>query len=211
MPRRNKEQQEKHNEARRKLKKAGRKAIFCMVHVKAIQPNLVEEASKLYDFLNELYPKKHDLTKTEIYKNCMKNEGTKSKVLQHATGDRNTNEITKLQPVLKIPLMQIPPSSSSSSIPDETIRTEEIPQQLPILTDEETSNLIRDLQQDPDLKYFFQDDQINEVFVTTEKSMMETGPKTLESEIDQLIHDEFEALGADLPDIMGNKDDELLQ
>ena len=205
MPKRNKEQQEKHNEARRKLSKAGKKAIFSIQYVKTMQPKLVEEASKLYDFLYELYPGKHDLTKTEVYMNCMRKQGTKSKILQCATGDRNTNEITNLQPVLNIPLMQMPPSSP---IPNETIHTEEIPLQLPILTDDETSNLIRDLQQDPDLKYYFQDDQINEVFVSTEKSVMETGPETLESEIDQLIKDEFEALGADLPDIPVN--DELL-
>ena len=208
MPRRNKEQQEKHNEARRKLSKAGKKAMFSIQYVKTTQPKLVEEANNLYDFLYELYPGKHDLTKTEVYMNCVKKQDMKSKVLQCATGGRNTNEITKLQPVLNIPLMQMPPSSSSSSIPNETVHTEEIPLQLPILTDDETSKLIRDLQQDPDLKYYFQDDEINEVFVTTEKPVMETGPKTLESEIDQLIKDEFEALGADLPDITVN--DELL-
>ena len=68
MPKRNREQQEKHNEARRKLSKAGKKAIFSTRYIKAIQPKLIEEANKLYDFLFEVYPGKHDLTKTEIYR-----------------------------------------------------------------------------------------------------------------------------------------------
>ena len=208
MPKRNREQQEKHNEARRKLSKAGKKAIFSTRYIKAIQPKLIEEANKLYDFLFEVYPGKHDLTKTEIYIQCMKNEATKNKILQSSTVTRNTSEVTRLQPILNIPLMQIPPALPS--LPDQITSTtiEEIPLELPILTDDETATLIRDLQQDPDLKHYFQDDQVNEVSISTENPAVET--RTLEDEIDQIIKEEFEALGSDLPDIPVN-DEQFFQ
>ena len=196
MPKRNKEQQERHNEARRKLKKAGKKAIFCMQYVETKQPRLLEDATKLYDFLIELYPGKHDLTKTAIYKKCMENQDTINTTLQYAMN--NKNKI--LQPVLNIPLMplQTPPSST----PNETTHTEEMPPQLPLLTDEETNNLIKDLSLDPDLMSFFEGVQVDEITVATEKSTMETVPKSPASEIQQIIQDEFNAQGADLPDIM---------
>ena len=201
MPKRDREQQDKHNAARRKLKQAGRKAIFCMEHIKTTHPNIVKEASKVYDYLQELYPTKHDLTKTEIYRNCLKNKPTASKVLQHAT-----DQGSKLEPVLNIPLMQIP--TSASGISTETVHVEEIPTQLPILTDEETSKLIRELQDDPDLQHFFRDEPANQVTVST--STNGTEPKTLEEEIDRVIREEFEALGTDLPDIEDYRNDELL-
>ena len=199
MPKRNKDQQERHNEARRKLKKAGKKAIFCMQYVQTKQPKLLEDATKLYDYLIELYPGKHDLTKTAIYKKCMENQATINTTLQYVMENENTNKNTVLQPVLKIPLvsLQTPPSST----PNETTHTEEMPPQLPLLTDEETNNLIKDLTQDPDLMSFFEDVQVDEITVETEKSPA--------SEIDQIIQDEFNALGADLPDIM-ESEDELL-
>ena len=201
MPKRDREQQDKHNAARRKLKQAGRKAIFCMEHIKTTHPNIVKEASKVYDYLQELYPTKHDLTKTEIYRNCLKNKPAASKVSQHAT-----DQGSKLEPVLNIPLMQIP--TSASGISTETVHVEEIPTQLPILTDEETSKLIRELQDDPDLQHFFRDEPANQVTVST--STNGTEPKTLEEEIDRVIREEFEALGTDLPDIEDYRNDELL-
>ena len=201
MPKRDREQQDKHNAARRKLKQAGRKAIFCMEHIKTTHPNIVKEASKVYDYLQELYPTKHDLTKTEIYRNCLKNKPTVSNVSQHAT-----DKGSKLEPVLNIPLMQI--STSASGISTETVHVEEIPAQLPILTDEETSKLIRELQDDPDLQHFFRDEPANQVTVST--STNGTEPKTLEEEIDRVIREEFEALGTDLPDIEDYRNDELL-
>ena len=172
-----------------------------MQYVQTRQPKLLEDATKLYDFLVGLYPGKHDLTKTAIYKKCIENEATINTTLQYAKENENTNKI--LQPVLEIPLMPL-------QTPNETTHTEEIPPQLPLLTDEETNNLIKDLTQDPDLMSFFKGVQVDEITVATEKSTMETVPKSPLSEIEQIIQDEFNALGADLPDIMENKDDELL-
>ena len=229
MPARSRQQQEKHNSARRRLGKAGKKAIFSTYHVKAIQPELIEEASKIYDFLFELYPRKHDLTKTDIYMQCMKNESVKKRILRASAVPRNTSDMAKLQPVLNIPLMQIPPASPP--LPDQATSTtiEEIPPVLPILTDDETATLIRDLQQDPALKQFFQDDQLNEVSITTENPEAETATfedqvnqvsistenpqaetTTFEDEIAQIIKEEFEALGRDLPDIPVN-DEQFFQ
>ena len=175
-----------------------------MQYVETKQPKLLEDATKLYDFLIELYPGKHDLTKTAIYEKCMENQDT-----INTMNNLMNNENKILQPVLNIPLMplQTPPSSTPnetppSSTPNETTHTEEMPPQLPLLTDEETNNLIKDLTLDPDLMFFFQDVQVDEITVATEKSTMETVPKSPASEIEQIIQDEFNAQGADLPDIM---------
>ena len=205
---RNRQQQERHNIARRRLGKAGKKAIFSTCYVKTIQPELIEEASKIYDFLIELYPRKHDLTKTDIYKQCMKNEAVKKSILRASAVPRNTSGVAELQPVLNIPLMQIPPASPQ--LPDQATSTtsEEMPPELPILTDDETATLIRDLQQDPVLKQFFQDEQVNEVSISTENPEAET--TTFEDEIAQIIKEEFEALGRDLPDIPVN-DEQFFQ
>ena len=61
MPKRNREQQEKHNEARRKITKAGKKALFGMKYIETKHADLIKEANNLYDFLYEIYPNKHDL------------------------------------------------------------------------------------------------------------------------------------------------------
>ena len=212
MPKRTAEQQEKHNEARRKITKAGRKALFSMKYIQAKQPKLAEEANKLYDFLHEVYPNKHDLTKTEVYINCMKKPGAINKILQSTAESRNTNGITELLPVLNIPLIQTTQPSftlnQETQLLDPTpmIHTEEIPMQLPVLTDDETNKLIRDLQQDPDLNQYFRDIALNEVTVPCENSEMESD--SLESEIDRIIKEEFESLGDDLPCLTVN--DELL-
>ena len=68
MPKRNEEQRQKRNETRRKLKKLSkkRKLLFaCIAELR--NPDVYKEASDLYEFLNSLYPNKHDLTRTEIY------------------------------------------------------------------------------------------------------------------------------------------------
>ena len=209
MPKRNREQQEKHNEARRKITKAGRKALFCMKYIETKHADLVKEANNLYDFLHEIYPSKHDLTKTEIYINCVNKPGVIKNILKCSTVSRNKSQISELLPILNIPLMQI-----QTSPPDLASYTEEMPVNLPILTEEETNSLIRDLQQDSDLNQYFRDTVLNEVTVPHENVAKQS--ESVESEIDRIIKEEFEALGAefealgaDLPDIMVN-DDELL-
>ena len=206
MPQRNRQQQEKHNVARRRLSRVGKKAIFSTQYINAFHPELIEEAGKLYDFLIELHPRKHDLTKTDIYVQCIKNKSVRKRILQTSAETRNTNNMMELQPVLKIPLMQSLPALQPPLLDQATSTiTEEIPVDLPILTDDETDALIRDLQQDPTLKQFFQEEYMGEVTIATENPKAE--PTTLEDEIAQIIDEEFEALGRDLLDITVN--DEL--
>ena len=67
MPKRNNEQKIKHNEARRSFVKHGKKAMFCIEHIKAKHPDIVKEASDIYEYLVYLYPSKRNLMKTEVY------------------------------------------------------------------------------------------------------------------------------------------------
>ena len=53
---------------------------------------------------------------------------------------------------------------------------------------------MKDLQQDPDLRNF-----INEIAVVSDES----GPKTLEEEIDSIIKTEFQRLDMELQDLIG--------
>ena len=207
MPKRTRDQQNKHNEARRSFVKKGKKAIFCLQHIKSINPNIVKEASEIYDYLYEFYPNKRDLTKTEIYQRELKNKSTASIGSQRATGDNK--QINQIEPVLTIPLLQTP-LQPALSISTETARVEEIPPQIPVLTDEETDELVLELQNDPDFRYFFKAEPINEVTLPSGKSPEGTEPKTIEEEIDRIIRAEFALLGTDLPDIVF-KDDELTQ
>ena len=207
MPKRTRDQQNKHNEARRNFIKKGKKAIFCVEHIKSIHPNIVKEASEIYDYLYEFYPNKRDLTKTEIYQRELKNKSTASNGSQHATG--GNKQVNQIEPVLTIPLLQTP-LQPALSISTETARVEEILPQIPVLTDEETDELVLELQNDPDLWYFFKDEPINEVTLPSGKSPEGTEPKNMEEEIDRIIRAEFALLGTDLPDIVF-KDDELTQ
>ena len=207
MPKRTRDQQNKHNEARRSFIKKGKKAIFCIEHIKSMHPNIVKEASEIYDYLYEFYPTKRDLTKTEIYQRELKNKSTASNGSQCTTaGNKQGN---KIEPVLTIPLLQTPLQLASSTSA-ETARVEEIPPQIPVLNDEETAELVRELQDDPDLRYFFKDEPINQVTLPSGKSPEGTDPITMEEEIDRIIRAEFNMLGTDLPDIIF-KDDELTQ
>ena len=218
MPKRTRQQQDRHNETRRKLKKDGKKAIFGMKYIKLKHPEIHDDAFKLYDFLVTLYPGKRDLTQTPGFKKYMENENIKNTMLQPVLDQtpgfkkymENENiKNTMLQPVLEIPLTAIQ-TPTTITVPKETTRTEEIPLQLP-LSDEETDKMINDLRQDPDLMSFFKDFQLNEITVETEKTTTETTPETstYAAEIDQIIQDEFKALGNDLPDITDNNDELL--
>ena len=207
MPKRTRDQQNKHNEARRSFIKKGKKAIFCIEHIKSMHPNIVKEASEIYDYLYGFYPTKRDLTKTEIYQRELKNKSTASNGSQCTTaGNKQGN---KIEPVLTIPLLQTPLQSALSTS-TETAHVEEIPLQIPALPDEEISELVQELQNDPNLRFFFKDEPINQVTLPCGKSPEGTEPKTIEEEIDRIIRAEFDSLGTDLPDIVF-KDDELTQ
>ena len=220
MPRRNRAQQDKHNESRRQFVRKGKKAIFCLKHLENTHPGIVKESYKMYEYLHGLYPNKRDLTKTEIYQKYLKNKG----------------KSTEVEPVLAIPLIQKKKQQTSTTATTKTaqVQEEEIPLQIPVLTDEETSTLIRDLQNDPDLSYF-NNKVLNQVTVPTERTGVAANesdvfmpfqktevvleaceheldvfmPRSVEEEIDRIIQQEFDMLGNDLPDLICN-DDELM-
>ena len=197
MPKRNREQQIKHNEARRSFVKEGKKAIFCIQHIKSKHPDIVKEASEIYDYLIQLYPNKRKLMQTEVYQRGLINKSTTNNESQSTTVVNNQSK--ELEPVLSIPLLKTP------------LRLEDIIPQTPILNDEQTgeliqqsTDLIRELQEDPDLKCFFTDEPANYV---TLSSLEGTRPMTLDEEIERIIRTEFDMLGSDLPDIVFEEDE----
>ena len=82
MPKRTRQQQDLHNEARRKLKKDGKKAIFGMKYIELKHPGIHNDAFKLYDLLAALYPGKRDLTQTPEFKKCVRPCSLTQKVVQ---------------------------------------------------------------------------------------------------------------------------------
>ena len=196
MPKRNEQQRQKRNETRRKLKKLSRKAIFCLQHIRITQPDTYKEATGLYEYLNMLYPNKHDLTRTQIYQKSLESKTVKEQVRKHAKQCTNTNQNREVKPLLEIALM--PPTTKKETLQEQAT---DVGMQLPTLTTEEIDTLVKDLQEDPHLKHFF-----NIQFNT---EIGESKPKTLEEEIDEIIQQEFESLGAELADLT-NVDDELM-
>ena len=182
MPKRNEEQRIKRNETRRNLKKLSRKAIFCMDHLRINHPDIHKEATELYQYINSIYPHKHNLTKTALYQRSTQSENVKEQVIKHSR---------EVNPRLEIPLMSLTTRGQSK---------EPSQQQQTTTTDEEIAEIIRDLQQEPDLKRFF-----NEI----EVGGPEPRPKTIEEEIDDIIQAEFQALNVEFQDLI-NVDDELI-
>ena len=196
MPKRNREQQNKHNETRRNFVKEGKKAIFCLQHIKSKNPDIAKEACEIYDYLIQLYPNKRKLMKTEVYQRGLMNKPTTKNELMVS------NQSKEIEPLLTIPLLKAP------------LRIEDIIPQTSTINEQQTdeliqqsTDLIRELQQDPDLKCFFTDEPANHV---TLSSLEGTKPMTIDEEIDEIIRAEFDLLGSDLPEIIF-EDDELAQ
>ena len=225
MPKRDRQQLDKRNASRRKQKKLGRKGIFYMEHLQNTHQNIFTEVGELYEYLNTIYPKKHSLTKTQLYLKCIQDKAIKDKTIKYTA--KCGNQTGEIRPVLRIPLIQMPPTSTiTRETPQQTAvpvveTTLPQPPQLPSLADEGINRLLKDLQQDPDLRDFFQEDHSNDAVVRSlgpdfeqvipiQKVEEEVGPETLECEIDKIIREEFEQLGTDLPDLT-NVDNELLQ
>ena len=225
MPKRDRQQLDKRNASRRKQKKLGRKGIFYMEHLQNTHQNIFTEVGELYEYLNTIYPKKHSLTKTQLYLKCIQDKAIKDKTIKYTA--KCGNQTGEIRPVLRIPLIQMPPTSTiTRETPQQTAvpvveTTLPQPPQLPSLADEGINRLLKDLQQDPDLRDFFQEHHSNDAVVRSlgpdfeqvipiQKVEEEVGPETLECEIDKIIREEFEQLGTDLPDLT-NVDNELLQ
>ena len=192
MPKRNPEQQSKHNESRRKFVRESKKALFCIKHLQHTHPSLVKEAYKIYDYLYKLYPGKRDLTRTEIY--CKQIMGKKNK---------------QVEPVLNIPLLQTRRPTEQMEASSTQASTTGMPPKLPVMTDDETTALIRELQTDSDLKHFFDDEALYQETVPAETEPEGVQSLSTEEEIDRIIRQEFENLGNDLLDLV-SKDEELM-
>ena len=233
MPKRDRKELDKRNENRRIQKKRGRKGVFFMRHIENTQPETYKDVSELYDYLNGIYPNKHNLVKTQLYKKCIDDKKVKEQTFKYtasactSTRQVETNSAApactttrhiEINPVLRIPLM-----SATATTGESSQNTTTTPQPVDIsdmelsIADQEINTLINELRQDPDLEYFFQDDPKGDAMVrsldlgaTIQKVEEEVGPEATECEIDRIIREEFEALGTDLPDLC-NIDNELVQ
>ena len=215
MPLRNAVQKLKHNEQRRQFMKVAKKAIFCINHVKQTYPSIVEDASKIYDYLYEMYPTKRDLARTEIYRNVIIKKNNQpeagSSIMEKNTQLETGNRIKKnqLEAVIRIPLIQ---NQTSNTPTTETtvqrqseqmeVSTVETSPTVPAMTELETAAIIRELQADPDLDQFFK----QEITYQETEGVQELSPI---DEIDRIIQEEFLKLGNDLADLT-TVDEELM-
>ena len=188
MPKRNEEQKLKRNATRRDNSKRNRKAVFCLNHLRITRPEIYEEAMALYEHVNAIYPCKHDLTQTVLYRKTI--EGGNVPLRTNIPTSIRTSARTskrEVTPSLKIPLLvmqdqvEVPRQNHQSDITS-TVSSEEI------------ESIMKDLQQDLDLQNFF-----NEITVVSDES----GPKTLEEEIDSIINTEFQRLDMELQALIG--------
>ena len=208
MARRNQEQKLKRNATRRDNSKRNRKAVFCLNHLRITRPEIYEEAMELYEHVNAIYPCKHDLTQTVLYRKTIEGGNVPLRT-SIRTSIRTSVRTSKREvtPRLEIPLVVMQdqvevPRQNHQSVITSTVSSEEIEsimkdlQQDPSSTvsSEEIESAMKDLQQDPDLRNFF-----NEIAVVSDES----GPKTLEEEIDSIIKAEFQRLDMELQDLIG--------
>ena len=161
-------------------------------------PDIVKEATETHDYLSRLYPNKRNLMKTDVYKRVVMNKPTTSNGLQATTGDKQKGN--EIEPLLEIPLLKSP-----LHVKDIIPQTPVVNQQHVDEVIQQSTDLITELQQDPDLKWFFTDEPANHI---TLSSLEGIGPMTLDQEIEQIIQTEFDLMGSDLPDI-GCEEDEL--
>ena len=220
MGKRNAHQRLKRNESRKNFLKDGKKALFCMAHINTLYPEIFKEVSDLYESLKYLYPSKRNLMKTELYiKQYAPGQNTTMQHLDMQNFDlQHTDEPTTVQNTYTESETQsesTKPKTRRDVEPSLKIQLIENPQ-VPIVNEDqtekllqETYELISELQQDPELQCFFstiQDETTSNITLTSLGE--ESGSMTIDQEIDQIIREEFDLLGADLPNIVC-EDDEL--
>ena len=182
-----------------------RKAVFIMKHLEISNPEMFKEAEALYEFINKIYPCKHDLTRTELYKNQPLfivnnnpppsiNEATTSNNVQ-AAATKTRNDVT---PVLNIPLIDVQikiPQENQSSI--ESHETDPpVDDLFPLdFNNDETEMLMKTLMEDPDLRNFF-----NEIEVPNE----EIRPMTVDEEIDMIIKEQIKKIDDEFNQLIGH-------
>ena len=212
MPKRNAAQKLKHNESRRLFMKEGKKAIFCINHLNQTHPRLVKEACRIYDYLYEKYPGKRDLARTDIYRKHIMSKKNQLEVVlniplsrsQTSGTQTSTTEIPAIPSVTsdnETTAQRPPEQMEASSTQTSTV---EITPTLPVMTDNETAAIIQELQADPDLSQFFNDETLCQETVPEGVQLLSP-----QEEIERIIREEFEKLGNDLPDLTA-KDEELM-
>ena len=122
---------------------------------------------------------------------------TTSNGLQATTGDKQKGN--EIEPLLEIPLLKSP-----LHVKDIIPQTPVVNQQYVDEVIQQSTDLLTELQQDPDLKWFFTDEPANHI---TLSSLEGTGPMALDQEIEQIIQTEFNLMGSDLPDIICEEDE----
>ena len=196
-----------------------RKSVFIMKHLEISNPEMFKEAEALYEYINKIYPCKHDLTRTELYKNQPLfivnnnppiNEATTSNNVQaaatttrEATTSNNvqaaaTTTRNDVTPVLNIPLIDVQikiPQENQSSI--ESHETDPpVDDLLPLdFNNDETEMLMNTLMEDPDLRNFF-----NEIEVPNE----EIRPMTMDEEIDMIIKEQIKKIDDEFNQLIGH-------
>ena len=192
-----------------------RKAVFCLKHLELTKPEIFKEAMGLYEFVNAIYPSKHDLTKTTLYQKTIKGENIAFHTVNHdvqvsastATADRTSS--VEVVPILNIPLIEAPieiPQQNQQDvieIPFNEVSQQSHQDEIDSLMDDllqnhldvnEMESLMDDLMQDPDLRNFF-----NQVEVPSG----ELRPKTIEEEIESIINDEIQRMDTEFKALIG--------
>ena len=211
MPRRNDNQKVKRNATRRENTTRNRKAVFCLKHLEITNPEILNKTMEIFEFVNSIYPNKHDLTKTTLYRKTIENQKLDLRIGNHnvpisrstATTDPTNN--FEVIPVLNIPLIERPRSNHQADI--------EIP-------------FVEGLQQDIEIPFVEEPQQDIEIpFVEEPQQNLHDLPQDLHElpqdlhELPQDLHElsqDLQGLSQDLRDVilcdeLGSIMDELTQ
>ena len=193
-----------------------RKAVFCLKHLEITNPEILNKTMEIFEFVNSIYPNKHDLTKTTLYRKTIENHNVRISGSTATTGPTNNFEVI---PVLNIPLIERPQSNHQADI--EIPFVEEPQQDIEIPFVEEPQQNLHDLPQDPhelpqdpqglsqDLRdvilcdelgsimdELIQDPDLQDFFAEIEVPNDGSLAKTVEEEIDNIINEEFRRMDA---------------
>ena len=195
MSKRTREQQDAHNQRRRELKQQGRQGIFTMEYLRIKHPKIYDEVNNFYEQLREKYPKRLKHINTKEFKQMAK---------------KSTIKTVDLEPRLTICLL---PPQNNQATTNNTYVTEDPPVAIENLETEEIERIIRELRDDPDLMYAFNDITIEDpIYETTVETTQTDGSlpiPTYNDEIDKIVTElyndaefmeAFAHFGEDLPE-----------
>ena len=204
MPRRNNEQKLKRNAHRRDNTMRNRKAVFCMKHLELTRPEIFKESVALFEFVNNIYPSKHDLTKTTLYEKTVKGENMSLFTANNdvLTSTSTTTSHVDVIPVLNIPLIEAPvevPLQNQGGIEIQQNHENERDSLVDDLfqnnlNGDEMESLMDGLMKDPDLRNFFSE---------VEVSSNEIQPMTVDEEIDAIINEQIQKIDAEFKKLVG--------